>query len=229
MDSRTSKENTKHRGWFLRILILLCFLYFLFSRVFVPEEHAPEIDWPATGLATLIPAPEDPRGEIIENTDQSFEVQLKEVSDEEYFFYASNLEQNFKNELPMQIYAEYVPELARWKTLHEMIDDSYQRFLQGERQQTDWIMLMVYECSFEESVIPNKNEDNKERMREEGYSMLDEHFQGYDTAGNQLSFSRIEDRLTIEVRSCESVALSMEDDIPPVPEDAGDDLSENTP
>lgn len=199
------------------VTVLTIFVAFVAIVSFV-ELYAPKVRWPVSGVGTLIPAPEKPRGEVVQMTDQVFEVRLKNLKAKDYFFYASELEHDFHNQLPMEIYAQYVPELAHWNTLGEMTDYAHQLFLKGEKERGDWMMLGTYGCTFRKNLLMSDLNVDREEMRERGIKMVDERFQGYDVAGNRLSFSRYEDELTIKVESAEKVAKSMVGYIPPAPE-----------
>lgn len=199
------------------VTVLTIFVSIVAVALFV-EFYAPKVRWPASGVGTLIPALEEPRGEVVQMTEQVFEVNLENLKAEEYFFYAMELERDFQNELPMEVYAQYVPELAHWNALGEMTDYAYQLFLQGEKERGSWMMLSTYGCTFRDKPALSELEVDKEELRERGIKMVDERFQGYDAAGNRLSFSRVENRLSIKVESAEKVAKSMVGYIPPAPE-----------
>lgn len=81
-----SKKGKKKRGCL--VIVALIVVVFAISRIVSCVGNAPKsFDWPTTGLATMLPKPTKTKGEINQNSDSTFDVDIVGYSESDYAAY----------------------------------------------------------------------------------------------------------------------------------------------
>ena len=85
--SSGSKKEKRRGGCMSKLLKVAVVLVVACAAIWFFFLRPPELTWPKTGLATMLPTPEKMRGEIRENSDDSFLVRLEGISQDDYWVY----------------------------------------------------------------------------------------------------------------------------------------------
>lgn len=73
-------KKGKKRRWIV-VVAVIALLFIIGRMASCGNDNAEAITWPSSGLATMLPEPENPKGDIITNSDESLSVSLEEVSE----------------------------------------------------------------------------------------------------------------------------------------------------
>ena len=169
MDSK-QKSSRKEQ-----ILIAVCVgVAIVLALAAYLATREPPLEWPQSGMAKLAPAPQTPRGEIVQNGVDVLEARLNAS---EFEYYVSWAEECFNQPLRLPLYKEYVPELSHWNSLRDMIADANRDFSQGG------------------SSFPLTMLSMADRTQTESY------YRGFDYEGNRVTISLSESGTYLTVAS----------------------------
>lgn len=87
-ESPVGDGRQKRRGGCLLKLLVVLVVIGVAAWFFLLRPESPEkFSWPTTGLAAMLPTPEETKGKIRENTDDRFSANLEEASSDDYWAY----------------------------------------------------------------------------------------------------------------------------------------------
>ena len=92
-----------------------------------PSKTVETFTWPSSGLATELPKPKTNKGEIYENSSESFSATLKEVSQADYDSYVEFMKKYESSDDTASMLADYgsmMQQYSDWSQKFDSVDES---------------------------------------------------------------------------------------------------------